>query len=569
MRSHVLVLLLAAGCFSGCHCVAKVGDEGNPPTSGSSGSGNSGGSSGDSNSSNGSSTGGGSTSGSGSSGGSSGSSGGIRDGGTIEPSQLCQQIATATCDQRKRCGFLDDALEPDCVARETALCHFTWDPQVNAGLATVVTDNANNCLQALANSSCVQVPFGFGFYEYQGGSVSGQAGVGLITECDPQTFYQAAGQPGQACLTSPPPNGSPFNRFCAGGYCGNATPESDYSCGSCILSPPVGGPCPLTYECDQSTTYCGTPPGGGSYVCMAKMPDGTQCQDWGPCEGANCECTSPICVLGQDGGGVCGYWPLGDACEMDRDCGPNAYCAGSDLNNPNGPVYGICTASMQSGSNCASDAECPAGSSCVAGTCADVPYYSLSLGQACSNMLQCDATSICATDDGGQNYCLPRADVGGPCDRYSAEISAWCLPGLVCANVTDGGWDWRCAPVPSEGQPCDYGTGCKDELSCEPATPGDLTSYVCTRVHGPGEDCYENEYKCRGDDGLPGFCLHDGGVTVSEGPGTCSGLLSPGATCWGDGQCHSQKCLMVDGGPTFQDLNTGVLYTGVCLPECI
>jgi hypothetical protein len=203
------------------------------------------------------------------------------------------------------------------------------------------------------------------------------------------------------------------------------------------------------------------------------------------------------------------------------------------------------------------------------GTCEEIPFYSQALGLPCDNMLQCDTTGICASDDGGQNYCLPRNAAGEPCDRYAAEISAWCQIGLACDNPDGGGW--ICVNIPGEGEPCDYPTGCRDELKCLHSTLSDYTSpEVCTRyLHGPGDPCYDNDFLCTDDGGNPGFCLYDGGVTYSGGPGVCSGLLGTGATCFGGGQCHSGKCLMVDGGPTFVDSNTGAYYTGVCLPDCI
>ena len=198
-----------------------------------------------------------------------------------------------------------------------------------------------------------------------------------------------------------------------------------------------GGDCTLNMECAgplfcRVDTAC---PG----KCTARMPGGSNCKDSDECQdGFTCDDTLKKCVVPAK---------KGEACQTGKpDCILGLFCQGATdtesgackeisevLVNNDGDACGFETASW------------------------------------CKDGLSCVVESW--TQDGAQAKCKPKVNAGDTC---GIGLPNQCPPDYQCdANPAGGTWEGKCAPMPTDGEPCLTVEGlqqCANYHVCDTAT---------------------------------------------------------------------------------------------------
>jgi len=178
--------------------------------------------------------------------------------------------------------------------------------------------------------------------------------------------------------------------------------------------------------------------------------------------------------------------------------------------------------SVQCGSTCEADSDCPVGLNCLDGDCLSVDH--------------CMAEPVCPEDTHTSAIpCVP--------DESSCEKVTVCGKSLYCRNgcpLTGVICSWDCpfsGTLPS-GAPCSYGAWNEETCSCE--TPGE----GCF-----GDlDCKPNEW-CRPSD-------------PNGSPNVCVSFVKEGEFCGGNSPYHMNQC---EEGLTCADRHPLILDTpGVC-----
>ncbi len=181
-------------------------------------------------------------------------------------------------------------------------------------------------------------------------------------------------------------------------------------------------------------------------------PDSAPCDDGDPCTvldacAANtcagvpvsCDDGNPCTLDTCDDSGGCVHVAAACPCTSEGDCTtPNTYCSN-----------GNCTVKLPNGSPCSSPQQCTSGL-CV-GNCSD-----------CATDADCPAGTVCSL---GAGSCVPLADDGEPCQYDAACKSGQCVQGICAMCTTDG----DCP----QGQECDRASQLCTPIAYEP--PGSVT----------------------------------------------------------------------------------------------
>jgi hypothetical protein len=207
---------------------------------------------------------------------------------------------------------------------------------------------------------------------------------------------------------------------CLTGQCS----KQDGECGVC--EPLPQGDCRTSYDCATTETclggHCGPP-----------QPTGATCEQSNEC--ASGRCRGFICVETR---------PEGAGCEVTADCGGYTSCS-----------HGKCVAPIKPGAACDATLplRCQLGHACHEGTCQAVGYKNVPVGGLCASSASCIPGATCSTDStceateqecateshcsDGQycdQLCLPKLELGSPCERDEVCQSGFCSDDDVCAE---------------------------------------------------------------------------------------------------------------------------------------
>jgi len=266
---------------------------------------------------------------------------------------------------------------------------------------------------------------------------------------------------------------------------------------------------------------------------------------------------------------VPGARPFGEKCVFDAQCQAGR-CIGGVVPNYQ-PTCGVCGDVAPSHGACSETRVCPAGQSCEAGTCADLPTP-VAVETRCY-AIECPEEQTC-----NQGKCVPRRALGEACSRETK-----CQAGLGCqippvSNTVDEQPEGVCNPLPAIGQPClptfDVVGICVEGGTCTGRPTGDCVPLVevgkacgytqCVagaycNVYGydnnlPTHTCYE-----RGKAGA--FCDYDssdqGNAACAEGfnclcadeacaAGACTEARQLGESCSNTQQCLTGLACLAD-----------------------
>jgi hypothetical protein len=304
------------------------------------------------------------------------------------------------------------------------------------------------------------------------------------------------------------------------------TCESNLDCRS-LSCVPVGDETYCSQECTPGGAGCPTgfsclDVGDGQGLCLksAARPFGADCVSNLDCASLACYvnyCTQ-ACGEGQacPGDAVCtngfcaprGSLPLGATCESHRDC-DSGFCTGL-------PSY-VCS------KVCATDSECPEGSTCIGNKYCSAITLSRE-GGPCVTTAGCEAGLTCVyPTPGGQGVCKEGCDALTDQGCAAGKVCLWVYEpdsGAISGTcVTDNGGA-------GPGQDCNTAVACQPHLVCIPTGDGSICLPDCRT--DTGASCGATE-TCTSfgmqDDPLHGFCMPGGGpVTPDTGPvGTDTG----------------------------------------------
>ncbi len=480
------------------------------------------------------STGGGSSQDSGTGGSGGGTSIGTGGGSGVTVDMLCNQLSAARCARAIRCSTLDSANQGLCIAREEATCTSSVQA-ISAGIYTYDGNAAQQCINALATAACSDAT--------EPGACS--------------SFEVPAATVGERCLGT-----------CAVGYCQGAGMNS---CASCVGYSGVGQTCTGSQDfggqrCNPDTAWCPDGngaflPDGGQRLCLADVPDGTDCSKTAILQDPPCT----RCIARADGGSSCGYQGLGELCQSVDACGPTAYCKGLFADCYiicNISRFGVCTARLANGATCVNeqaDDGCSDGGTCLDSTCVMTPKHTRTVGQECDEVDQCLDTAYCAglvaaPADGGARggTCADRIPSGDPCQdqQFNPGTSVDpCALGTHCPAFGSG----TCSAYVSAGGACSNASMCKAELDCFKQDGGLTETGVCRVPASPGGNCGNDGFpvnqgiSCSSEIAPLDYCQRDGGNLLTAGQ--CTAPQGLGVACVTSESCLSGRCFNPDGGP--------------------
>jgi hypothetical protein len=273
--------------------------------------------------------------------------------------------------------------------------------------------------------------------------------------------------------------------------------------GPCSGSAVSCGASPKLYPGPAGSLFCGNGAKGGVLTCSS----GEECclggalsvTSYAPNE---CAPSGSACTNGGTGTGMSPGLPL--ACEQTADCGSGAKCClqSATLDSACGwPVYrdgggtaceaaGACTSGDVQ--VCSSDAECPSGTTCVAGK-----WQTFEFGL-------CLATYACTPPPPDSGTSPPDASSSDTTVGACTANGDSCSPGVTecCGGEVCNSAAYKCGCSPAVAQLCNPG------IDCACYTQADC----CTGV------CYEKAFCCNA--GLPG-------ASCESGADCCSGVCSP------------------------------------------
>src|SRR5690606_34747470 len=173
---------------------------------------------------------------------------------------------------------------------------------------------------------------------------------------------------------------------------------------------------------------------------------------------------------------------------------------------------------------------CDADLQCVGGVCRPRPDRT---GDFCTGLGGCPPQTACIDPDlDGVRTCEPPAEQGGPCNPHDG--GSGCLDDLECEPTQH-----TCTPLPRAGQPCSAGQ-CATDHAC--------VANVCEALPGLGAPCLE--FQC-----ATGLACHPQNGTCITAPGlgqTClaGSICAPGLQCNPFSRCDEpppQVCLVPGG----------------------
>lgn len=288
----------------------------------------------------------------------------------------------------------------------------------------------------------------------------------------------------------------------------------DFEADRCARRPVIGESCSPTETCAEGSRCAGEPP---SCRRVVETPDE-------PC-GADDVCPAgTFCVEGNCRVEV----PLGDPCNLRRNCPRGAICAPGVMDGP-----AVCRSPPAVGDPCFSGLPCAEGAVCAIdafpnGTCASLPGED----EPCIDG-SCGEGLYCAFATEGGDLCRARGAAGDDCLNVGAPFDGACRDGLFCANAGE------CVEPGGEGDPCSsFSTeSCRDGFWC------DRASGTCTAAQGgDGDPCNPLAAEsCAGD--LTCHCeandWNQCGAVSREQVATdvCRPVRPAGAECFRDQEC--------------------------------
>ncbi|WP_375765289.1 hypothetical protein NR798_26605 [Archangium gephyra] len=290
----------------------------------------------------------------------------------LEPAEFCEEFARVQCERLASCKIIAEGGNDLCVSDLTSRCQKNQE-ELTEGWR-FLPDEAERCLEQLPQEICHR-----GLAECYEKYWNVHPRYGVETFCQSQAFLWRP----ESCypyeLRPAALGGSCHSDSgCAEGYCGRPRPSDDFFFwGYCV---PASEPRP---------GEIGEPCGEGS------------------CQSDHCDPSTQRC----------GYRPLGEECDHELECGPDAYCKGYrnyvviPPAQPNQWNRGVCTPRIPDGGACVDeqwDDGCRAGAfNCLGGTCVQVEPYSLELGAECDFLEQCRDGLTCSTNDEKRGECVP------------------------------------------------------------------------------------------------------------------------------------------------------------------
>ncbi len=317
-----------------------------------------------------------------------------------------------------------------------------------------------------------------------------------LDSCDPEAldscFAAQFGDLGDACL--------PYRLPCFVGRCEQSAGPDNL--GTCVAPPKLGSLCRYHWDCwgefsqglaciqNRCVPSLRAPEARCSFYCGNDL--------W-----CDIDAPSPRCQLPRAAGAPCPPYSLfGRFCDLGLSCQPS----------PDGPR---CAPRVGPGGRCA------------------LVRLEGNEGHG-SNFSPCAADHVCAQLDDRTRRCLPRAEMGAPCQVSDQCAGVWDsrIGGASCVGRGAGG-QGRCGPPPAADERCsDASVPCGPSLAC------DTTTGRCVPHLRLGDACIQS---C-GDAPAPGLqCIR----------GRCVAPLPEGAACvshWkraslGQPDCGELDCL--------------------------
>jgi hypothetical protein len=264
--------------------------------------------------------------------------------GGIDAKDYANQVQTAECEMRSRCGQFPDVAS--CEAYFPTGDDGSLLAAIDHGAVTFDGDKAQQCINDLANAPCDQTSMeARSFPDSCTQAVRGNTAVGATCAANEECDSDACSLPscGQACCM-----------------------------GTCVAAPVengLGGPC-ATVECKDGLVCDNTK------TCVELYAEGTACI-------LSSDCAYGLACAGEPG--ICKHAPkLGEACP-DLICAElGTYCSSS----------GTCTALGLAGTACTNSSTCSVFYPCntVSGQCEANPK----LGEHCTGL--CSDGSFCDSD---------------------------------------------------------------------------------------------------------------------------------------------------------------------------
>lgn len=468
--------------------------------------------------------------------GSSALDGGVGDAGqgdagpAIGLAQFCGSYPTAVCDLLEACGAFSAAGRADCLAREGA----AFEDACARGVQSPAFYNAAGGAQCLSSLEvrparcgpyehfvplCIE-PFGANFRP------CGNTTCTAAQECDNNCAAPTCrprGMVGDTCqqwTTRDYRVCDPATGFCL---------APDGGAGTCVAPVALGGDCSNANPFGRSPCAAGT-------ACRELGDGGSQCQaallDEAPCTDPQ-QCASGICRPE----GRCGRGGVGAVCGNSfTDCQQGLKCLNRAPIPDAGFGNGTCGPPVVLGGACSlrptDTCDTARSEVCLAGTCRVPPQYTQVEGEECLRapygqpavpyfgFMGCQPHLGCLATPGTiRGTCLPLLAEGQPC-----EWGSECRNGLVCS-----GFPGTCRARVGAGGPCS-GAGARDclgELACLPAGDGGFT---CGARQAVGQQCAGNFQACT----TGAFC---------PASGVCTAPAGAGAACLYDTECASNGCI--------------------------
>lgn len=251
------------------------------------------------------------------------------------------------------------------------------------------------------------------------------------------------------------------------------------------------------------------------------------------------DCASGLyCLFSANGVGQCkAYGAMNQACDVDRPCAESLTClegtcqplpfSGQHCLNGLCDVFAYCVSDADGGSCvnkkavnalCSDDSQCAADLLCegLSQTCQ--PQRVNILGGSCTLEQTCRVGPACVGATLGKaGTCRAYLGMGEPCLR-----SQECSNDLACVSV-DGGVQRQCAPRAQENDTCLSNRDCGALSMC--------LQGECTALPLPGQACSDTR-----------ACLWGPCVSANDGGFVCVERAGPGANCFRDADCSSERC---------------------------
>lgn len=312
----------------------------------------------------------------------------------------CEALATADCQRRVRCGFLEESKVPECVRRQVNACPRTqYEHGVRTGRLAYSATRARECVAGHEDTAC------------------------LVTPPTCEGIFEGRSGPGEACELGLDCAAGSFCRV-VGGVCP----------GTCMAYRSVGEACDEVDPCEPSAR-CDYEPSVGHGVCRPRAGLGELCSCPLHRQDLQCGCQLDLLCnappLSSGGNCVKMYAGIGEPCgSLNSACTPDAYCS-----------EGTCQPIRKKGESCSSDDACvgqnwrtPGGLRCINGTCVEQGNEGGDCAAGCKQELFCE-----------DSRCRAFPGEGQPC----APVRPYCNSQSIC-EATSG----SCIRLPEAEAPC-------------------------------------------------------------------------------------------------------------------